>query len=116
MNSKVKRGGFLRTLSGFIIAAVAYGSFAFFLYRPYLGDLTSQRLMILINAFLASLGCYALSQRWVASFPAALFAGSVYGFGPFALGLGTYQATAGLVFAAVPWFFCPAAFKISTDK
>jgi hypothetical protein len=110
MNSKIKRGGFLRKLSGFIIAAVAYGTFAFFLYQPYLGDLASHRLMLLINTILASLGCYVLSQRWVASFPAALFAGCMYGFCPFALGLGTYQATAGLVFAAVPWLFCPAAF------
>lgn len=110
MNSKVKRGGFLRKISGFIIAAIAYGIFIFFLYQPYPGDLASQRLMILINTFLASLGCYVLSQRWVASFPAALFAGCVYGFGPFALGLGTYQATAGLVFALVPWLLCPAAY------
>jgi len=110
MNSKVSRGGFLRRLGGFIIAAVVYGAFAIYLYQPYLKNLASERPILLLNAILASLGCYVLSRRWIASFPAALFAGSIYGFGPFALGLGTYQVTAGLVFAAVPWLFCPAAF------
>ncbi len=102
--------GFLRRLGGFTIAAVIYSAFAIYLYQPYLKNLALERLALLLNASLASLGCYVLSRRWVASFPAAFFAGCIYGFGPFALGLGAYQATAGMVFAAVPWLFYPAAF------
>jgi hypothetical protein len=103
MALKSDPGSILRKLSEFIIAAVIYGTFVVYLYHPYLNPL--------LNASLASLGCYVLSRRWVASFPAAIFAGIIYGFGPFALGLAAYQATAGLVFAAVPWLFCPAAFR-----
>jgi hypothetical protein len=110
MDPKVSQEGFLRKLGGFLIAAVAYSAFAIYLYQPYLKNLISQRPILLANPILASLGCYVLSRRWIASFPAALFAGGIYGFGAFGLGLGTYQSAAGLAFAAVPWLFCPAAF------
>ncbi len=110
MAPKAGQGSFLRNLSEFIIAAGIYSAFAIYLYQPYLKNPALERLALLLNASLASLGCYVLSRRWVASFPGAFFAGIVYGFGPFALGLAAYQATAGLVFAAVPWLFCPAAF------
>jgi hypothetical protein len=39
-----------------------------------------------------------------------LFAGAVYGFGPFFLGLGKYHPTASFLAAAIPLFFLPAAF------
>jgi hypothetical protein len=107
---KAGRGSFLRDISEFIIAAVIYSAFAIYLYQPYLKGLALERLALPLNASLASLGCYLLSRRWIASFPGAFFAGIVYGFGPFSLGLASYQATAGLIFAAVPWLFCPAAF------
>jgi hypothetical protein len=46
----------------------------------------------------------------VDGFVESLFAGAVYGFGPFALGLAKFHPTAGVLVAAVPWLFCPAAF------
>lgn len=107
---KAQTDRFFRKLWEFIIAIISYGLFTVYLYQPYLKDLDLKPLCVLLNAFLAALGCYLLSRRWVASFPAALFAGGIYGFSPFALGLGMYQATGGMVFAAVPWMFCPAAF------
>jgi hypothetical protein len=110
MALKSGQGSFLRNLSEFIIAGAIYSAFAIYLYQPYLKDLAPERLALPLNASLASLGCYLLSRRWIASFPGTFFAGIIYGFGPFALGLATYQATAGLIFAAVPWLFCPAAF------
>jgi len=68
-----------------------------------------------INVSLASLGCYLLSRRWVAGFIPSLFAGAIYGFGPLALGLATKShAAAGVLVAAVPWLFCPAAFANKT--
>jgi len=39
-----------------------------------------------------------------------LFAGAIYGFGPFILGLAKFHPTAGFLAAAIPWLFCPAAF------
>jgi hypothetical protein len=51
-----------------------------------------------------------LSRRWVSSFVGSLFAGAIYGFGPFALSFAAYHPFAGLPMAAVPWLFCQAAF------
>jgi hypothetical protein len=63
-----------------------------------------------VNICLASLGCYVLSRRWVAGFAESFFAGAIYGFGPFVLGLAKFHPTAGFLVAAIPWLFCPAAF------
>jgi hypothetical protein len=46
----------------------------------------------------------------VSSFAASFFAGAIYGFGPFTLGLARFHPTAGFLAATVPWLFCPAAF------
>ncbi len=51
-----------------------------------------------------------LSRRWVSAFWASFFAGAIYGFGPFALGLANFHPTAGLLAATIPWLFCPATF------
>lgn len=51
-----------------------------------------------------------LSRRWVSAFWGSFFAGAIYGFGPFVLGLANFHPTAGLLAAIVPWLFCPAAF------
>jgi len=68
-----------------------------------------------VNVSLASLGCYLLSRRWIAGFIPSLFAGAIYGFGPLALGLATTShAAAGILVAAIPWLFCPAAFANKT--
>jgi hypothetical protein len=39
-----------------------------------------------------------------------LFAGAIYGFGPFILGLAKFHPTAGFLAAVIPWLFCPAVF------
>jgi hypothetical protein len=51
-----------------------------------------------------------LSRRWVAGFVESFFAGAIYGFGPFVLGLAKFHPTAGFLVAAIPWLFCPAVF------
>jgi hypothetical protein len=96
----------------FAAAAVIYAVFAGYLYRPYFNGFGSLRLqnLFVVNVCLASLGCYVLSRRWVAGFAESFFAGAVYGFGPFALGLAKFHPTAGFLFAAIPWLFCPAVF------
>ncbi len=63
-----------------------------------------------MNVCLASLGCYVLSRRWVSGFGESFFAGAIYGFGPFILGLVKFHPTAGFLAAIIPWLFCPAAF------
>ncbi|MHC4556289.1 MAG: hypothetical protein ACYS80_03170 [Planctomycetota bacterium] len=50
----------------------------------------------------------------MAGFAESFFAGAIYGFGPFTLGLAKFHPTAGLLAAAIPWFFCPAAFGPKT--
>lgn len=99
-----------KALSRFIAASAIYIAFSVYLYRPHFKDFSSLQYLIVVNACLASLGCFVLARRWVASFVGSLFAGAVYGFGPFALGLAIYHPTAGFLAAAVPWLFLPAAF------
>jgi hypothetical protein len=96
----------------FALAAVVYTAFAVYLYRPYFKGFAALRLqdLFVANACLASLGCYVLSRRWMAGFAESFFAGAVYGFGPFSLGLLKFHPTAGFLVAAIPWLFCPAVF------
>lgn len=96
----------------FAAAAVIYAVFAAYLYRPYFIGFGSPRLqdLFVVNVCLASLGCYVLSRRWVAGFAESFFAGAVYGFGPFMLGLIKFHETGGFLVAAIPWLFCPAVY------
>jgi hypothetical protein len=97
-------------LRRFILTAIIYGTFAIYLYSPYLEKFSLLHYLLVVNVCLASLGCFVLSRRWVSSFAGSFFAGAVYGFGPFVLGLAKFHPTAGFLAATVPWFFCPAAF------
>jgi len=94
----------------FTAAAVIYIGFAVHLYQPYFKNFDGLQYLIAVNVFLASLGCFALSRRWVSSFLGSLFAGAIYGFGPFTLGLAGYHPTAGFLAATIPWLLLPAAF------
>ncbi|HUT45690.1 MAG TPA: hypothetical protein VMX36_05360 [Sedimentisphaerales bacterium] len=96
----------------FALAAAVYTAFAVYLYRPYFKGFDSLRLqdLFVANICLACLGAYVLSRRWVAGFAESFFAGAIYGFGPFALGLAKFHPSAGFLFAAIPWLFCPAVF------
>jgi hypothetical protein len=91
-------------------AAVVYIGFAVYLYQPYFKNFNGLQYLIVVNVCSGSLGCFALSRRWVSSFLGSLFAGAIYGFGPFALGLAGYHPTAGFLAATMPWLFLPAAF------
>lgn len=94
----------------FIIAAVIYGSFAAYLFGPHFKNLDRFQYLLPINICLGCLGCYVLSRRWVGAFFGSLFAGAIYGFGPYTLGLLKFHPAATLLAAAIPWLFCPAAF------
>ena len=96
----------------FLAAAVIYAVFAVYLYQPYFKGFNALRLrdLFVVNVCLGSLGCYVLSRRWMAGFGESLFAGAIYGFGPFILGLAKFHPTAGFLAAVIPWLFCPAAF------
>lgn len=96
----------------FALAAALYTAFAVYLYQPHFNGFNALQLqdLIVANVCLASLGCYVLSRRWVAGFAESFFAGVIYGFGPFVLGLVKFHPTAGFLVAAIPWLFCPAVF------
>jgi hypothetical protein len=98
-----------KSLTRFAAAALIYVGFAVYLYQPYFKYFNALQYLLVVNVSLASLGCFALSRRWVASFWGSLFAGAIYGFGPFMLGLAKYHPTAGFLTASIPWLFCPAA-------
>ncbi len=95
-------------LSKFAAAAVMYGSFAVYLYQPCFKNFDKFQYLLVVNVCLASLGCFVLSRRWVVCFAGSFFAGAIYGFGPFVLGLAGYHPTAGFLAATVPWLFWPA--------
>lgn len=97
-------------LSSFTLAVVIYGGLAIYLYSPYLVKFRLPQYLLVVNVCLASLGCFVLSRRWVSSFAGSFFAGAIYGFGPFILGLAKFHPTAGFLAAVIPWLFCPAAF------
>jgi hypothetical protein len=99
-----------KTFGRFAAAAVVYIGFTVYLYQPYFNAFKKLQCLILVNVCLASLGCFALSRRWVSSFLGSLFAGAIYGFGPFMLWLAGYHPTAGFLAATMPWLFLPAAF------
>ena len=96
----------------FAAAALLYFIFATYLYHPYYRGLEKLQLrdIFVISSCFASLGCYTLSRRWVAGFIESFFAGALYGFGPFSLGLVKFHPTAGLLMAIIPWLFFPAVF------
>ena len=102
----IKRSSLVR----FLTAGVVYAVFAWHLYWPYFRYFDRLQYLIFVNVCLGSLGCYVLSRRWVVGFVESFFAGAIYGFGPFMLGLAKFHPTAGLLAAAIPWLFCPAAF------
>jgi hypothetical protein len=107
----------VRSTSKFLAAAFIYSAFAVYLYSPHFRGFQTLHLRdaFVVNVSLASLGCFILSRRWVASFWASLFAGAIYGFGPLTIGLAAYHPMVSLLTAAIPWLFCPAAFCYKTN-
>lgn len=98
-------------LPKFAAALLLYLGFAAYLYQPYFKNFDRLQYLLVANALVGSLGCFVLSRRWVPSFCGSLFAGALYGFGPFVLGLAKFHETVGLLAAIVPWLFCPAAYE-----
>lgn len=108
----IKRSSLIRLFT----AGIIYAVFAVHLYWPYLSKFDRWRYLLVVNVCLASLGSYVLSRRWVAGFAESFFAGAIYGFGPFILGLAKFHPTTGLLAAAIPWLFCPAAFGFKEKR
>lgn len=93
----------------FAASAGIYAGLALFLYQPHFKKFATLQYLVVINACLGAIGCFVLSRRWIASFIGSLFAGIIYGFGPFGLWLSGYHPAAGLLAASIPWLLCPAA-------
>lgn len=104
MNHKLKTN-----LSKLLVAAGIYAGFAVYLFLPHFKHFDSSQYLLVLNVCFGSLGCYVLSRRWVGAFAGSLFAGAIYGFGPYILGLLKFHPTATLLAAAIPWLLCPAA-------
>lgn len=103
-----------KRLSKLAAAAIIYAAFAVYLYQPYFRRFNTLQHLLVVNFCLASLGCYLLSCRWVIGFWGPFFAGAIYGFGPFSLGLAAYHPSVSLLSATIPWLFFPAAFVPKT--
>jgi len=92
------------------IAAVLYIALGVYLYLPYFKYFSPLRYLVVAGSVCAALGCFVLSRRWISAFGALLFAGAIYGFGPFALAFAAYHPSAILPLAILPWLFWPAVF------
>ena len=106
MNHKSK----IKSLGWFATAAAIYAAFTVYLYLPHFKHFNKPQYLLIVNACIASLGCFVLTRRWVVGFAGSFFAGAIYGFGPFVLGMAKFHPTAGLLAASIPWLFCPAVF------
>jgi len=93
-----------------VVAVIVYIVFAVHLYRPYFDGFTPRQWLLPAGVFLAAVGCFVLSRRWVVGFAGSFLAGLVYGFGPFVLSLARFHETAVLLAASIPWLFMPAAY------
>ncbi len=89
-------------------AAMVYAVFSFYLFKPYLTAFERWDYLLAISPVAGALGCYILSRRWLISLAGSFFAGALYGFGPFLLGMMRFHPTAGLLAGAIPWCFFPA--------
>jgi hypothetical protein len=92
-----------------IVSAALYAALAIYLYYPYFSGFTRGQWLVPLNTWIAALGGFLLSRRWVAGPTGSLLAGAIYGFTPFTLGLAKFHPAAGLLAASVPWLFLPAA-------
>jgi hypothetical protein len=99
-----------KSLGRFVAAAAIYACFAFYLFRPHFQNFSRLADFTAINICIGAAGCFVLSRRWVSSSLGSLFAGVIYGFGPYLLDLGKFHPTIGFLVAAIPWLFCPAAY------
>ena len=99
-----------KQLPGLVLGMLLYGAFAVYLYLPHFNRFSTWQWLLPVSVWLAAVGCYVLSQRWVAGFLGSLLAGLVYGFGPFMLALGRFHPTASFLAATIPWLFLPAAY------
>jgi hypothetical protein len=106
---------FKRAVS-FLSASLLYVVFAVYLFWPHLKKNGYEGYIFTFSAAAASVGCLLLSRRWVANFLGSFFAGALYGFGPFMLGLAKFHPSASLLAAAVPWLFLPTAFAPAGKK
>ena len=100
----------LKSLIKFTIAVLVYCAFSIYLYQPYFSQFTEVKYLLPLSVIAGAAGCYILSRRWINSFFGSFFAGALYGFSPFMLGLGSFHPTASVLAGSIPWFFLPAAF------
>jgi hypothetical protein len=99
-----------KKLSSCFLALLIYGVFAVWLFIPHTDKLTGYENIFYAFPVIASLGVFAISRRYAASFFAGLVGGAVYGFGSFACSFLCFHPFASLVYAFLPWSFLPAAF------
>lgn len=96
--------------AGDIAAVILYASLGIFLYLPQFSLDNKKAVIYGFHAVAAAWGAYFISKRWVKSWTPSLFAGFIYGFGPFAVSFKAFHPLAGLSFAMVPWLLLPAVY------
>lgn len=106
-----RQGGVLqRILYPGLPAGLLFLAVSVFLFWPLPSCRGLWGTLLPANSFLAAMGCFVLSRRWLDSFWASAIAGAAYGFGPFVLSFKLYHPLAGFSIALLPWLFCPGAF------
>jgi hypothetical protein len=99
-----------RNAGRILLASLVYIIFAAYLFWPHLKKSGREDYIFIFSASAASVGSLLLSRRWIGGFIGSFFAGALYGFGPFMLGLSRFHPSASLLVAVIPWSLLPAAY------
>ena len=108
--SKVGKKHIAAGVSGNDLAAIVlYACFSGLLCL-HAGGISKTVFAFAVNATAAAWGAYFVSRRWMHNWTPSLFAGAIYGFGPFAISFELFHPLASLSFTLVPWLLLPSVY------
>ena len=92
-----------------IAAVVLYGGLASFLCL-HTGNTDKTMIIFAASSVAAAWGAYFVSRRWINGWMPSLFAGAVYGFGPFSVSFEMFHPLTGAAVVMVPWLLLPSVY------
>jgi len=90
-----------------LIAGAVYSLFAGWLYAPYFDSFSRLQFIVPVQGAAGAMGMYLLIYHNNKDLWPSLLCGALFGFGSFALVLGTFHPSVGVLFAALPWSCLP---------
>jgi hypothetical protein len=100
----------VKSLAAGSLAGSIYLVLGIAVYFPYLSTFGPLDSVLIFSSVIGALGCFVIAMRWVSVFAAAVLAGAVYGFSPYALAFAGYHPLGSLALAVMPWLLTPAVY------